>query len=272
MWPEPNSDLIQDGFKESDFNTYVEYIKSEFKGKITKGCFAPWMMYKDEFLGIGGHDPRFASAREDSDVFNRLVLGGFELIQSWQSFVYHLTARAGQFQHGKLTTDHSEKSKEWRILMENSTREFFRKWGSGVRHDSHMMPIISPKYNIGFVIKNCNLNVLHQLEPWCSTIYIDSDDADIYYSYEQQNTTDDLLSKVLSVNAEKTNDIIIRFDASKLTDESFNVLTNLPLIIEDSGQEPDSSTESKVHMQLGIFDVEINKIKKYEGELIKCDV
>ena len=37
------------------------------------------LMYKDEFLSIGGHDSRFASAREDSDVFNRLVLGKFEL-------------------------------------------------------------------------------------------------------------------------------------------------------------------------------------------------
>ena len=130
------------------------------------------MMYKDEFLGIGGHDPRFASAREDSDVFNRLYLDGFELIQSWESFVYHLTARGGQFQHGKLTKDHSQKSEEWQKLMNNSTREFFRKWGTSVQHDNLMMPIITPKYDIGFVVDNLNsYELLYHLEPWCSNIY-----------------------------------------------------------------------------------------------------
>ena len=129
MWPEKD---VEEGWLEDDFDKYVEEAKVEYKDKITNGCFAPWMMYKDEFLGIGGHDERFASAREDSDVFNRLVLGGFELIQSWQSFVYHLTARGGQFQHGKLTQDHNQKSEEWQKLMNNSTREFFRKWGTPV--------------------------------------------------------------------------------------------------------------------------------------------
>ena len=67
------------------------------------------------------------------------------MIQSWQSFVYHLTARGGQFQHGKLTKEHSQKSEEWQKLMNNSTREFFRKLGSGVQHDNFMMPNVSPK-------------------------------------------------------------------------------------------------------------------------------
>ena len=171
MWPEPD---VEEGWLEDDFDKYVEEAKIEYKDKTTNGCFAPWMMYKDEFLGIGGHDPRFASAREDSDVFNRLVLGGFELIQSWQSFVYHLTARGGQFQHGKLTKEHSQKSEEWQKLMNNSTREFFRKWGSGVQHDNLMMPIVSPKYDIGFIVHNIhNYNILYSLEPWCSTFYGD---------------------------------------------------------------------------------------------------
>ena len=63
-----------------------------------------------------------------------MVLGGMNLIQSWNSFVYHLT-RGGQFQHGKLTKDHSQKSVECENLMNNSTREFIRKWGSIVKHD-----------------------------------------------------------------------------------------------------------------------------------------
>ena len=62
MWP--------DDFKHSEFNDYVTARLED--DKITNGIFAPWMMYKDEFLKIGGHDYMFRSAREDSAVFNRL--------------------------------------------------------------------------------------------------------------------------------------------------------------------------------------------------------
>jgi glycosyltransferase involved in cell wall biosynthesis len=256
MWPEKD---VEEGWLEDEFNNYVERAKVEFKDKTTNGCFAPWMMYKDEFLGIGGHDPRFASAREDSDVFNRLVLGGFELIQSWQSFVYHLTARGGQFQHGKLTKDHSQKSEEWQKLMNNSTREFFRKWGSQVLHNNLMMPIITPKYDIGFVVKNCNLNLLNTLEPWCSKIYVDCEFGE-YIINEQPNTTDILSKKIFSAQAEKDNDVIIRFDGSKLTNDSFQFITQLPLVLKDSGDVGS--------MQYDIFEFEIKSLKTYDKELI----
>ena len=258
MWPEKD---IEDGWKDKDFDVFVDIMRSKNEDKITKGCFAPWMMYKDEFLEMGGHDPRFASAREDSDVFNRLVLSGFDLIQSWQSFVYHLTARAGQFQHGKLTQDHSQKSEEWRNLMNNSTREFFRKWGSTVNHDQYMMPIISPKYDIGFVVKNCNEHMLGILGPWCSTIYVDCE-IEKYIESEQPNTTDNLTKKILSIHSEKQNDIVVSFDGLKLTNEEFQFIQQLPLVIKDSGEIG--------NMEYSIFEIQINKLKTYEGDLIKC--
>ena len=37
-----------------------------------------------------------------------------------------------------------------------------------------MYPIIQPKYDIMFRIKNCDLNMLYQLgQSWCSNIYTD---------------------------------------------------------------------------------------------------
>ena len=262
MWPEPD---VEEGWLEEDFDKYVEEAKVEFKDKTTNGCFAPWMMYKDEFLGIGGHDPRFASAREDSDVFNRLVLAGFELIQSWQSFVYHLTARGGQFQHGKLTKEHSQKSEEWQKLMNNSTREFFRKWGSGVQHDNLMMPIISPKYDIGFIVHNIhNYDILYSLEPWCSTFYGDfpKDMQMMYTKDEQPNTTCNLSEKIKDVVVKKNNDILVEFDSVKLTNESFNLLTQLPQILAN-----DEELE-KGSFRLDIFKITINSLETYEEENI----
>ena len=262
MWPEKD---VEEGWLEEEFDDYVEQAKVEYKDKITNGCFAPWMMYEDEFLGIGGHDERFASAREDSDVFNRLVLGGFELIQSWQSFVYHLTARGGQFQHGKLTKDHSQKSEEWQKLMNNSTREFFRKWGSGVQHDNLMMPIISPKYDIGFIVHNIhNYDILYSLEPWCSTFYGDfpKDMQMMYTKDEQPNTTCNLSEKIKDVVVKKNNDILVEFDSVKLTNESFNLLTQLPQILAN-----DEELE-KGSFRLDIFKITINSLETYEEENI----
>jgi hypothetical protein len=88
MWPEE--------FKKEEFNTYVEEHLEDTK--TTEGIFAPWMMYKSEFIELGGHDPVMHSCREDSDVFNRMHLDGFKFVQPWNSLVYHLTGRgAGSF-------------------------------------------------------------------------------------------------------------------------------------------------------------------------------
>jgi len=218
-------------------------------------------MFKKAFMDIGGHDPRFASAREDSDVFNRLHLAGFELIQSWQSFVYHLTARGGQFQHGKVTKDESQKSEEWQKLMNKSTREFFRKWGTPVLHDNLLKPIVPPKYDIGFVVNNCNEQILETLEPWCSTIYVDTFAQD-YIDREQPNTTDNLNKKIYSIDTDVQNDIEVRFDGSKLNNQNFNYLVQLSRILANDKELEVGSFE------LDIFEITINNLQTYEEELI----
>ena len=258
MWPEKD---VEEGWLEDDFDKYVEEAKMNFIEKYTEGCFAPWMMYKDEFLGIGGHDPRFASAREDSDVFNRLKLDNFHLIQSWESFVYHLTARGGQFQHGKLTKDHSQKSEEWQKLMNNSTREFFRKWGTSVQHNDLMMPIVTPKLDIGFVVKNCELNLLNHLEPWRSTIYVDCDYTE-YIETEQKNTLLDMNDRVKPYDNEKNNDILIEFDAKDFQMKHMNIISQLSEILA-----VDDELEPGEH-ELDIFKITINKLQTYEKENI----
>lgn len=257
LWPEIN---VQDGFKEESFDKFVEECKVKYKDKITHGCFAPWMMYKKDFVSIGMHDPIMKSAREDSDVFNRMLLNGYELIQSWQSFVYHLTCRGGQFEHGILTKDHSQKSKDWQILMHYSTLEFIRKWGTQVLHDEYLNPIIKSKYDIGLVIENCNEKIIQYLEPWSSTLYVDCN-YENYISQMQPNTAFNLKSRIKSIQSEKTNDVIISFNGQKLNNTSFEFITNtIKDIITDSGEVG--------LFEYDIFNIKINKIKTYEKELI----
>jgi len=256
MWPED--------FKRGEFDDYVTARLTD--DKITNGIFAPWMMYKDEFLKIGGHDYMFRSAREDSDVFNRLSLAGFEFIQPWNSLVYHLTGRGGQFQHGKVTQEHTEKSEEWQKLMNNSTRDFIRKWGSQVRHTDLMLPIVAPKYDIAFVAYNCNKEMLRILEPWCGKIYLDLSDSDGMGEYkieEQPNTDFDLDERIKLYGTNKISelhDICVEFDCNKLTNHRFHILTNLSAMLEDSGEIGE--------MEYDIFKLYISSLESYEKDYI----
>ena len=251
MWPEE--------FKSKEFNEFVELQLNN--DKVTEGIFAPWMMYKDEFLKIGGHDSRLHSAREDSDVFNRLLLGGFEFIQPWNSLVYHLTGRGGQFQHGKVTQDETQKSDEWRRLMNNSTREFIRKWKSTVKHTPLMKPIVSPIYNIGIQIVNSNENLLEALEPWGHNIYIDLDYGN-YVDKEQPNTEDNLVLKISPIDEKPKNDIVIRIDGKTFTQQDYLYLQEIGNIVSKSGEIG--------KFKVGNLFVEINKIEEIQSNLIQC--
>ena len=251
MWPEE--------FKSKEFNEFVELQLNN--DKVTEGIFAPWMMYKDEFLKIGGHDSRLHSAREDSDVFNRLLLGGFEFIQPWNSLVYHLTGRGGQFQHGKVTQDETQKSDVWRWLMNNSTREFIRKWKSTVKHTPLMKPIVSPIYNIGIQIVNSNENLLEALEPWGHNIYIDLDYGN-YIDKEQANTEDNLVLKISPIDEKPKNDIVIRIDGKTFTQQEYLYLQERGNIVSKSGEIG--------KFKVGNLFVEINKIEEIQSNLIQC--
>jgi len=252
MWPEE--------FKSKEFDEFVELQLNN--DQVTEGIFAPWMMYKEEFLTIGGHDPRLHSAREDSDVFNRLLLGGFEFKQPWNSLVYHLTGRGGQFQHGKVTQDETQKSDEWRRLMNNSTREFIRKWKSTVKHTPLMKPIVSPIYDTGIQIVNGNENLLGALEPWGHNIYIDLDYGN-YIDKEQPNTEDNLILKLYPISEKPKNDIVIRIDGKTFTQQDFLYLQEMGNIISKSGEIGKFKVSNLV--------IEINKVSEIQSNLVNYE-
>ena len=240
--------------------------------KTTEGIFAPWAIYKSDFQKIGGHDPLYApQSKEDSDIFNRFVLAGYELVQTWGGFVYHMTCRGSRFADGAKRNPNGEvfmknrETDEWLKQNQRSTRNFIRKWGHFVKHDALMKPIVPPKYDIGFVVKRCNYEMLYELEPWCSNIYGDfpKDMLPMYIRGEQKNTLIDLTDRVKNINSEVTNDIVVEFDARELTSEQFNYIGQLSEILKDSG--------SVGEMELGIFKITINDLQTYDEELIKCE-
>jgi glycosyltransferase involved in cell wall biosynthesis len=71
-------------FKEKELLEWFKDVQLQQATKITEGIFAPWCMYKEDFLAIGGHDELFApQSKEDSDIFNTFVLNGYKVLQTW---------------------------------------------------------------------------------------------------------------------------------------------------------------------------------------------
>ena len=234
MWPEE--------FKETEFNQYVNKHLND--DKTTEGIFAPWMMYKSEFLNIlGGHDPIMHSCREDSDLFNRMYLAGFTFIQPWNSLVYHLTGRgAGSFDGDP------KRHAEWKANMDKSTREFIRKWGTHVNHTPLMKPIVYPKYKTAFRIHNGTPQFIEGLEPWCDFIY---------------SNTPSNLSKVNPLQAELYDDfegIVVVIDGNNFTKHDFQTIQQLPAILQDSGEIGE--------FKLGNLKLNINSLETFENDLI----
>jgi hypothetical protein len=254
LWPEIDT---TDGFKVSEFNKFVEQNKKDI---TTNGIFAPWLIHKDDFNDIKGHDPIMKSHSEDRDLFNRFLLNDYTLIQSWEALVYHLTCRGGQFEHASKTQDLNYKSDAWNKLAHTQTREFIRKWGSPPKYDEYQYPIISPKYDIGFIVKNCNQQLLEVLEPWCSTLYVDCNYND-YIKREQPNTKFNLEERIKLYHNEKQNNILIEFDSFKFGVNQFNLIQQLPDIIKDNGEIGS--------FELDIFKIYIIQMNEYQNTLIK---
>ena len=74
-----------------------------------------------------------------------------------------------------------------RYTNTKNMRNFVRKWGTLVKHDDLMKPQVLPKYDIGFIIKNSNSNILAGLEPWCDNIYVDPKLIESYIEIEKNN-------------------------------------------------------------------------------------
>ena len=98
--------------------------------------------------------------------------------------------------------------------------------------------VVPKKYDIGFVVSNCTYEILQTLEPWCNTIYIDDPKLLMkYYKEESGKTLYNIEERVKLMSRDKDNDILISFDCFRMDDSKFNnFLTQLPLIIENSGQ------------------------------------
>ena len=274
LHPDGPEKILQDfGIEPEEFNedalfAYLQATDIEREHKTTEGIFAPWAFYKKDFQEIGGHDPLYApQSKEDSDIFNRFQLNGVTFVQTWGGCVYHMTCRGSRFADGAARNPDGKvfmknrETDEWLKQNEKASREFIRKWGHFVKHDAFLKPIVPPKYDIGFVITNASKQLIHLLEPWCSSIYCDFATANYI---ESENTSFDLSEKFNPLDNEKQNEILIQIDGSRFTQEDFGFIQQMPEIIQDSGEET-------FHGEIGNLVIDIIEMKTYESDLINCN-
>ena len=204
----PEKMLVDFGIEIEDFDIdkFNNWVLNEYKPKhdklVTEGIFAPWCMYKEDFLAIGGHDELFApQSKEDSDIFNRFVLNGYKVLQTWEGLVYHFTSRGSRFnKHAGGAA--GKNSDEWLQTTTTNMKKFIKKWGTPVQHDVFLKPIISPVYKKSIIINNSNPQLEEALEIWS--------------------------------NGGK--DIIVEVDGNTFTQEDFQIIQKLNDIIKDSGE------------------------------------
>ena len=268
-------------FKEEELLQTVKNIQNGDDGILygplslnqdtSEGIFAPWAIMKSDWDYIGGHDPIFApQSKEDSDIFNRFYLAGYEFVQVWRGLVYHMTCRGSRFKDGAIRNPDGQvfmknrESEEWLKQNQKSTREFIRKWGHFVKHDTMMKPIVPPKYNVGFVVENCTSQMLEMLEPWCDNIYGDwvgHKGYGVNKYIDEERTSFDLKKRIHSDHMNPSDKVVVRFDCDKLDNEQFQIVQNLSEILQDSGEIGVS--------EVGIFNIEIRSLQSSEKELVR---
>lgn len=224
-------------FKEREF---LNFVKESFNSdlEVTQGFFAPWLCSKKLFNEVGGHDSLFApQSREDSDIANRFHLQGANLLQSWAAKVYHLTCRGSRYKDGTGID-----SLEWQKTNYKGERNFIRKWGSMIRHDKFLLPVIANKYQIRLTIeikqettKNMT-EILRLVEPWVTEVLIlDSSEyykpsVDKYIEEEQKITLYNMKERV-KYNIREGNlkqlDVEITTDFAELNPSSINMLESV---------------------------------------------
>ena len=265
-----NFGLWTEEFREDDFIKFVREEQERSKDQTTKGIFAPWSMYKEDYLKVGGHDPLFAPfPYEDSDIFQRFLLAGYEVLQSRDALVYHLTCRGHKWTDDKIIGKVDDSFEELEV---NKRKNFIRKWGSWIMNDEWMHPIIIPKYNTCLIADNVDsVEQLDNLEPWFCHTVIDSFDLVAQYLYkEQSNTILDMSQRISTKEMEEYSDygVKIYVDLHQLTSEDYGNLQRMNLILDQLNKDGSLQLNLSGEYQLGNIKVQVDSLDNITDSLI----
>lgn len=263
--------------EEFDFDKWNEYSPTVKIDKESNFFFAPVTFYKNVWLSLGGYDTLYRRSREDSDFVQRCLHNGVKLKQTHNAIVYHFTCTSSR---GKDWHNKDNQEAQQRVQMQNQAdmlelRKFIKKWG-GFNHGTHKLV----RYDVDLIIDNSTRlahSNIYQIEPFFSKVWIDSkDDVSVLEGYQKFENT--FANQLLGFTDEQWNtakkyynhsdnsgiyndlasfsdeyNVLVRFDAGKLTQEDMN---NIQIIHPILGQYKDQTGQ----FELGNLTITINKL------------
>lgn len=236
-------------FSKDGLYKFVEEKQKQYQDKTESGITFFMCMPREQLLDIGGLDnlynPMFC---EDDDLIYRWELLGMNCITSLDAICYHFVSKTSRF-----SEEYQNRTQQIEI---KSNRNYIRKWGTRAK---------APKYNVGIVVDNCNSQLIGALEIFSENIYVGGVDIDSvvqnYILNEQPKTKFDLSKKIKGINEEKIEEIIVTIDGSNITQQDYQMLTQLSEIIKDNGEIGE--------FELGNLKVKINKMEEHQRKLLK---
>ncbi|WP_407401947.1 glycosyltransferase family 2 protein [Chryseobacterium sp.] len=205
---------------------------------------------------INGLDPLYNPMFcEDDDLILRLRMSGQKTFVCKNAMVYHFVSKTSRF-----SEEFKNKTSD---IEQNSIRNFVRKWG--FMNNSTKME----KRKFGLILKNPNYDAIKTLEIFVDHIYSNYNSNE-YILEEQPKTIFDLKEKFKSTDSILLDDVIIKFDAKKLSTKNLHSFQNLSAIISEKKNEKKifSFLRKEKYFKINNLQVEIIKDITYKQDLI----
>lgn len=165
-----NFGLHPDEFKMDEWNAFSTSVK---KDELVEYFFAPYTYYKDDWMLLDGDDTVFRRAREDSDLVQRCVHAGIELMYTFAANVYHFTcvSSRGTNWFDTNNTKAQQRANLQKVADSIELRRFIRKWGSFNHGEAKLF-----KLDVDLVVNNCSLETIYNLEPFFTRVWLSTEE------------------------------------------------------------------------------------------------
>ena len=255
-------------FEREKFESFVTEEQRVSADKTNPGFFAPWLMSKEDFIDIGGHDAKsFAPfPTEDDDICLRMLLAGYNLVQSRDSLVWHWISRGhrGWGQNGVGKDDST-----FQFYRQRSLRNYLRKWGRWMKFDEFHHPVAQKVYDVAFVLRDVTTPAfLHMVEPWATGgIFVPMEQmhiAEEYLKAEQPTTNIDLSKRIQPFDTTPPHDVVLEFSEKDFVQNGSDSMAVLNNLNEMLGQ-----VENNGVYEYGIFRLSVGELTDLAPTLIK---
>lgn len=267
-----------------DLDAWTEFAEQHKEDRWSMYFFAPFTMYKDEWLSVGGHNTIFRRSREDSDMLIRMVLNGTKIVQTWRALAYHFTCTSsrGPKWFDKENKEAQERLQTQQLADQHELVRFTTMWGA-FSHGALTLDGFVKQYYYNVAadidVEGADMQrIFPVVEAFFTKVYV-SDEALISKTQEHYDSFHNAANKLLNISDEVWNeygymynqlkaterlklavdcvagedDIIIKFKLKDITNQLLSeFLLNLQHIIHENVDEPGA-------FECGPFTITVNR-------------